>query len=106
MARFIRRFDMAEDQIVFVQHFGRLQTLTRIVGVVKAGHSFDFVNVPAEEDGQAAEEIYAGDHAAGVDVEFVFEFRHVWGVALAPEPDLGCGVFSGGFSGAVDFVIG
>src|SRR5918993_1358547 len=74
---------------IFVGHRRRVRSLPGVVRVMEAGHALDLVALPAEEIGEAAEEVDAGDHAAGLHAEAVGELRHAGGVTLAPEPDLG-----------------
>ena len=96
---------MAEDQVVLVEHRGGRLALAGVVGVVEAGHAFDFAHIPAEQHRQPAQQIDAGDHAAGADAEALVECRHVRRVALAPEPDLRRGVQPGLAADFVDLVL-
>ena len=58
-----------------------------VVGVEIAGRAGHFDPVPADEGGQAAEQIDGGDHLAAFAVQFL-ERRERWRFAQAPQPDV------------------
>src|SRR5690242_19038618 len=95
---------MAADDVVFVQVVAGVLALSGIVGVMVAGDAGDIQVGPAQQVGDAAEQIDGGDHGAGFSEAFL-EGRNVGGLALAPQPDVGGLIFAQVFAGEIDFVI-
>ena len=101
---FVGGFDVANDEVVLVEGVAGDLALHGVVGVVVAGDAGAVEVGPAQEVGDAAEEVHGGDHGAFF-VETGLEGGDVGGAALAPEPDVGGFVFAQVAAGEVDVVV-
>ncbi len=101
---FVGGVDVAADEVVVVEGVDGGLALGGVVGVMVGGDAGGGEVGPAEEVGDAAEEVDGGDHGAGF-FEAGLEGGDVGGFALAPEPDVGGFVFLEVSAGEVDVVV-
>src|SRR6185295_17760793 len=82
----VRRFDMDEDQIIFLQRAHAIFALTDVIGIEKSG---DTRHIDALEPGvnaQTMDNIYGGNDAA-FDAETLRQRRQLRRFPLPPEPN-------------------